>query len=99
MFHARKTFVTAVTVITLSLSTASLMAEKDPDVGGAAIYPSENIVQNAVNSKDHTPLVAARKAAGLVDTLQGPGPFPVFAPVNQAFDKLSGSSDPGGRRN
>jgi len=57
-------------------------------VGGAAMYPSKNIVQNAVNSKDHTTLVAAVKAGGLVDTLQGPGPFTVFAPTNAAFDKL-----------
>ena len=57
-------------------------------VGGAAMYPSKNIVQNAVNSKDHTTLVAAVKAAGLVDTLEGPGPFTVFAPTNAAFDKL-----------
>jgi len=57
-------------------------------VGGAPMYPSKNIVENAVNSKDHTTLVAAVKAAGLVDTLQQPGPFTVFAPVNQAFEKL-----------
>jgi len=57
-------------------------------VGGAAMYPSKNIIQNAVNSKDHTTLVAAVKAAGLVDTLQGPGPFTVFAPTNAAFAKL-----------
>jgi uncharacterized surface protein with fasciclin (FAS1) repeats len=57
-------------------------------VGGAAMYPSKNIIQNAVNSKDHTTLVAAVKAAGLVDTLSGPGPFTVFAPTNEAFDKL-----------
>ena len=57
-------------------------------VGGAPMYPSKNIVQNAVNSKDHTTLVAAVKAGGLVDTLQGPGPFTVFAPTNEAFDKL-----------
>ena len=57
-------------------------------VGGAPMYPSKNIVQNAVNSKDHTTLVAAVKAAGLVDTLEGPGPFTVFAPTNEAFDKL-----------
>jgi uncharacterized surface protein with fasciclin (FAS1) repeats len=60
----------------------------DPMVGGAAMFPSKNIVQNAVNSKDHTTLVAAVKAAGLVDTLSGPGPFTVFAPTNEAFDKL-----------
>lgn len=63
-------------------------SEKTIVVGGAPMYPSRNIVQNAVNSKDHTTLVAAVKAAGLVDTLQGPGPFTVFAPTNKAFDKL-----------
>jgi uncharacterized surface protein with fasciclin (FAS1) repeats len=57
-------------------------------VGGAAMYPSKDIVSNAVNSKDHTTLVAAVKAAGLVETLQGAGPFTVFAPTNAAFDKL-----------
>jgi len=57
-------------------------------VGGAPMYPSKNIIQNAVNSKDHTTLVAAVKAAGLVDTLQGAGPFTVFAPTNSAFGKL-----------
>lgn len=57
-------------------------------VGGAAMYPSKNIVENAVNSKDHTTLVAAVKAAGLVETLEGPGPFTVFAPTNEAFAKL-----------
>ena len=59
-------------------------------VGGAAMYPTKNIVENAVNSKDHTTLVAAVKAAGLVDTLSGPGPFTVFAPTNAAFAKLPG---------
>ncbi len=63
-------------------------AETTTMVGGAAMYPSRNIVQNAVNSKDHTTLVAAVKAAGLVETLEGPGPFTVFAPVNKAFDRL-----------
>ncbi|WP_232842940.1 fasciclin domain-containing protein [Allopontixanthobacter confluentis] len=57
-------------------------------VGGAAMYPSRNIIQNAVNSADHTTLVAAVKAAGLVETLSGPGPFTVFAPTNAAFEKL-----------
>jgi uncharacterized surface protein with fasciclin (FAS1) repeats len=57
-------------------------------VGGAPMYPSKDIVSNAVNSKDHTTLVAAVKAAGLVETLQGDGPFTVFAPTNSAFDKL-----------
>lgn len=63
-------------------------------VGGAPMYPSKNIIQNAVNSKDHTTLVAAVKAAGLVDTLQGTGPFTVFAPVNKAFDKLPAGTVP-----
>jgi uncharacterized surface protein with fasciclin (FAS1) repeats len=63
-------------------------AQKDPMVGGAAMYSTKNIVENAINSKDHTTLVAAVKAAGLVDTLEGTGPFTVFAPTNEAFDKL-----------
>lgn len=62
--------------------------EKSVEVGGAAMYPSKNIVENAVNSKDHTTLVAAVKAAGLVETLQGSGPFTVFAPTNTAFEML-----------
>ncbi|MBA4196628.1 MAG: fasciclin [Chitinophaga sp.] len=62
--------------------------EKTVEVGGAPMYPSKNIIENAVNSKDHTTLVAAVKAAGLVETLQGAGPFTVFAPTNAAFDKL-----------
>ena len=71
-------------------ASAQMMAgaNKTVMVGGAPMYPSRNIVQNAVNSKDHTTLVAAVKAAGLVDTLQGPGPFTVFAPTNKAFGKL-----------
>jgi uncharacterized surface protein with fasciclin (FAS1) repeats len=66
----------------------SFAQEKTVEVGGAAMYPSKNIVENAVNSKDHTTLVAAVKAAGLVETLQGAGPFTVFAPTNAAFEKL-----------
>jgi uncharacterized surface protein with fasciclin (FAS1) repeats len=62
--------------------------EKTVMVGGAAMYPSKNIIQNAVHSKDHTTLVTAVKAAGLVDTLEGKGPFTVFAPTNEAFGKL-----------
>ena len=62
--------------------------EKTVTVGGAAMYPSKNIIENAVNSKDHTTLVAAVKAAGLVETLSGAGPFTVFAPVNSAFAAL-----------
>ncbi|HUN42189.1 MAG TPA: fasciclin domain-containing protein [Acetobacteraceae bacterium] len=68
--------------------TATQVAERTVIVGGAPMYPSKNIIQNAVNSKDHTTLVAAVKAAGLVDTLEGLGPFTVFAPTNAAFDKL-----------
>ena len=64
------------------------MATKNPIVGGAAMFPTKNIVENAVNSKDHTTLVAAVTAAGLVDTLASPGPFTVFAPTNAAFGKL-----------
>ena len=64
------------------------IAFANPMVGGAAMYPTKTIVENAVNSKDHTTLVAAVKAAGLVDTLSGPGPFTVFAPTNEAFAKL-----------
>jgi uncharacterized surface protein with fasciclin (FAS1) repeats len=67
---------------------AAPMSRSNPMVGGAAMYPTKNIVENAVNSKDHTTLVAAVKAAGLVDTLMSPGPFTVFAPTNAAFDKL-----------
>jgi uncharacterized surface protein with fasciclin (FAS1) repeats len=67
---------------------ASFAQDKTVEVGGAAMYPSRNIIENAVNSKDHTTLVAAVKAAGLVETLQGPGPFTVFAPTNEAFDML-----------
>ncbi|MDE3251479.1 MAG: fasciclin domain-containing protein [Bacteroidota bacterium] len=64
------------------------MAQKTVEVGGAAMYPTKNIVENAVNSKDHTTLVAAVKAAGLVSTLESAGPFTVFAPTNEAFEKL-----------
>ena len=67
---------------------ATSYGQKTVMVGGAAMYPSKNIVENAVNSKDHTTLVAAVSAAGLVETLQSKGPFTVFAPTNAAFDKL-----------
>ncbi len=73
----------------IALSALATIAYADnPMVGGAAMYADKNIVENAVNSKDHTTLVAAVKAAGLVETLQGAGPFTVFAPVNAAFDAL-----------
>ncbi|HEY6918248.1 MAG TPA: fasciclin domain-containing protein, partial [Tabrizicola sp.] len=68
------------------LATTALAA--NPDVGGAPMFETKNIVENAVNSKDHTTLVAAVKAAGLVDALMGDGPFTVFAPVNDAFAAL-----------
>lgn len=72
-----------------SAQTSSMkMKEKTVEVGGAPMYPSKNIVENAVNSKDHTTLVAAVKAAGLVETLMSAGPFTVFAPTNAAFEKL-----------
>jgi uncharacterized surface protein with fasciclin (FAS1) repeats len=67
---------------------SEMSGEKTVMVGGAAMYPSKNIIRNAVHSKDHTTLVAAVKAAGLVDTLEGKGPFTVFAPTNTAFGKL-----------
>jgi len=82
----------AVTALVSNISFAQMMdngsMDKTVTVGGAPMYPSKNIIQNAVNSKDHTTLVAAVKAAGLVETLEGPGPFTVFAPTNEAFDKL-----------
>src|SRR5271154_7210670 len=65
-----------------------VFAQKDPMVGGAAMFPAKNIVENAMNSADHTTLVTAVKAAGLVDTLESAGPFTVFAPTNEAFAKL-----------
>ena len=75
-------------LIAISTSTTFAQNEKTVMVGGAAMYPTKNIVENAVNSKDHTTLVAAVKAAGLVETLQSAGPFTVFAPTNAAFDLL-----------
>ena len=72
----------------IGTSIFSQTKERTVEVGGAPMYPSKNIVENAVNSKDHTTLVAAVKAVGLVETLQSEGPFTVFAPANSAFDKL-----------
>ena len=74
--------------LAISLSAVSAAAMADVMVGGAPMLPSKDIIDNAVNSKDHTTLVAAVKAAGLVETLKGPGPFTVFAPTNAAFDAL-----------
>ena len=89
----RSTLFAATAAVALALGLSAALpafsaTEKTVQVGGAPMYPSKNIIQNAVNSKDHTTLVAAVKAAGLVDTLQGPGPFTVFAPTNGAFGKL-----------
>jgi len=72
----------------MALASAATAIAANPMVGGAAMYPTKNIVENAVNSRDHTTLVAAVKAAGLVDTLESKGPFTVFAPTNEAFAKL-----------
>src|SRR5450830_673854 len=84
-----RTFIPAVLFATSMLATgASFAAEMTTMVGGQSMYPSKDIVDNAVNSADHTTLVAAVKAAGLVDTLKGKGPFTVFAPTNAAFAKL-----------
>jgi uncharacterized surface protein with fasciclin (FAS1) repeats len=79
---------TTAVAIGVSATAPSFAREMTRMVGGAAMYPSRNIVQNAVNSKDHTTLVAAVKAAGLVPTLESPGPFTVFAPTNEAFAQL-----------
>ena len=84
----RKMFLVTTAAAVLALSTLTASAQKDPDVGGAAMYPTKNIVENAANSPIHTTLVAAVKAAGLVDTLSSKGPFTVFAPTNDAFSKL-----------
>ncbi|CNI34779.1 fasciclin domain-containing protein [Yersinia pekkanenii] len=85
-----KTLIHTVICASLAFSSVSMaaMTSEAVMVGGASMLPSKNIIENAVNSKDHTTLVAAVKAAGLVDTLQGPGPFTVFAPTNAAFAKL-----------
>ena len=77
----------AMFVGTTSFAQDKMMKEETKMVGGAAMYPSKNIVENAVNSKDHTTLVAAVKAAGLVETLASEGPFSLFTPENAAFDK------------
>ena len=86
MKKIKNLFLIAVAALITNVSFAQM--DKTTMVGGAAMYPSKNIVENAVNSKDHTTLVAAVKAAGLVETLQSPGPFTVFAPTNAAFNKL-----------
>ncbi len=84
----RLTAAALVLAATASVSDAGHHTSKNPMVGGKEMFPTKNIIENAVNSADHTTLVAAVKAAGLVETLQGPGPFTVFAPTNAAFAKL-----------
>ncbi len=82
-----KKFAVLMAVVAVAV-TSALAGMKNPVVGGQEMYPTKNIVENAVNSADHTTLVAAVKAAGLVETLESPGPFTVFAPTNEAFAKL-----------
>ena len=84
----KATFVASSLVASAALLAGSYAAYANPMVGGAPMYENKNIIQNAVNSKDNTTLVTAVKAAGLVDTLEGAGPFTVFAPTNEAFNKL-----------
>jgi uncharacterized surface protein with fasciclin (FAS1) repeats len=84
----KKTLLTLAACATVAFGSLAAHAQKDPDVGGAPMYASKNIVQNALNSPIHKTLVAAVKAAGLVSTLEGPGPFTVFAPTDDAFAKL-----------
>lgn len=91
--NTKKTLFTSMAVATFALFTMGAIAQmgnsmSDPMVGGAAMYPSKNIVENAINSPINKTLVAAVKAAGLVDTLEGAGPFTVFAPTDDAFAKL-----------
>ncbi len=82
----KKLFITAIALAAIVIAPKTYAQTKM--VGGAAMYPTKDIIDNAVNSKDHTTLVAAVKAAGLVETLKGAGPFTVFAPTNEAFNKL-----------
>ncbi|MBB5623595.1 fasciclin domain-containing protein [Pedobacter cryoconitis] len=92
----KKTFISAFALVAIAFASQTQvqaqskmnMSGDTKMVGGAAMYPTKDIIDNAVNSKDHTTLVAAVKAAGLVETLKGAGPFTVFAPTNEAFDKL-----------
>jgi uncharacterized surface protein with fasciclin (FAS1) repeats len=92
MYAKTSLMVAALAVAGVGFAASSFVipafAEMTKMVGGAPMYPSKNIIENAVNSKDHTTLVAAVKAAGLVDTLEGAGPFTVFAPTNEAFARL-----------
>lgn len=87
-FSKKTTRILAATLTAFALGGAAIGASAQVMVGGAPMYATKDIIDNAVNSKDHTTLVAAVKAAGLVDTLKGPGPFTVFAPTNAAFEAL-----------
>jgi uncharacterized surface protein with fasciclin (FAS1) repeats len=84
----KKTFLATLAIAALAITSLSAHAQKDPTVGGATMYPTKTIVENAVNSPINKTLVAAVKAGGLVDTLNSPGPFTVFAPTDDAFAKL-----------
>src|SRR6202453_3102132 len=84
----KKTFLATFTVAVMAITSLAAHAQTDPTVGGAAMYPTKTIVENAVNSPINKTLVAAVKAGGLVDTLNSPGPFTVFAPTDDAFAKL-----------
>ena len=84
----KKTFLATLAVAALAISSLSAQAQKDPTVGGAEMYATKTIVENAVNSPIHKTLVAAVKAGGLIDTLNSTGPFTVFAPTDDAFAKL-----------
>lgn len=88
LFKSTGLLLAASLLFSVSFGQTKMMKEKTVEVGGSPMYPSKTIVENAVNSKDHTTLVAAVKAAGLVETLQSAGPFTVFAPTNEAFDML-----------
>ena len=89
-----KNFFTLALLAFMTIVSSNTFAQKPVTVGGAPMYANKNIIENAVNSKDHTTLVAAVKAAGLVETLQGAGPFTVFAPINAAFDALPSGTVP-----
>jgi len=84
----KRTTLTIIAVVALAISSAVAGDMSNPVVGGKEMFPTKNIIENAVNSADHTTLVAAVKAAGRVETLEGAGPFTVFAPTNEAFNKL-----------
>jgi uncharacterized surface protein with fasciclin (FAS1) repeats len=85
----KRIILAAIALVAIATAPNVFAQKKNPMVGGAAMYSTKDIVDNAVNSKDHTTLVAAVKAAGLVETLKSAGPFTVFAPTNEAFDNCS----------